>query len=263
MTGAPNKAELEAVCRLKYGAIGDYGWGPRMRREFGYYTPDDWYEALVAKLVTPKTRWLDVGCGRHLFPSNDQLAARLSETCEELVGLDPDPTINENPFVYRKVHAELEEFSDHHPYDLITLRMVAEHVKEPVSVARKLGELVAAKGVIVVYTVYRWSPVSIMAKLVPHRAHHVFKRLLWQSEEKDTFPVVYKLNTRSDLRSQMAAADLREDLFLYLDDCRTTARFRVTHFAELATRSLLRKLGFRYPELCLLATYVKNPVIRV
>jgi hypothetical protein len=65
-----DEASLLEVVRHKYGASGPTGWAPRLRSHFGYFTPDDIYEAAVASLVTPKTAWLDVGCGRDIFPSN-------------------------------------------------------------------------------------------------------------------------------------------------------------------------------------------------
>ncbi len=89
------KLELEEDYRLRHGDPATHGWGPRMRLRFGYFSPDVFYEALVAKFVTPNVAWLDVGCGRSIFPGNQQLAQILAERCALLVGLDPDDTIDE------------------------------------------------------------------------------------------------------------------------------------------------------------------------
>src|SRR4028119_1955916 len=62
--------QVSALSAIKYGNLEDAGWGPRLRDRMGYFTPDDWYEATVWNLVGPTTDWLDVGCGRDLFPSN-------------------------------------------------------------------------------------------------------------------------------------------------------------------------------------------------
>jgi hypothetical protein len=40
-----------------------------------------YYEAVVAKLVRPESQWLDVGCGRGVFPSNPRLAQTLAKRC--------------------------------------------------------------------------------------------------------------------------------------------------------------------------------------
>ena len=91
----PDEATVRQIFHLKYGREQDLGWGPRLRRSFGYYNPDDWYEALLASLVCGGMHWLDVGCGRDLFPSNRALASELSQRAGRLVGLDPDPTLDD------------------------------------------------------------------------------------------------------------------------------------------------------------------------
>jgi len=100
--GLPNKEELARLLRTKYPGP-NLGWGPRLRFKFGYCTPDDIYEAFIERLVNPSTTWLDVGCGRNIFPSNAALARTLADRCKLLVGVDPDATIEENRFVHRRV----------------------------------------------------------------------------------------------------------------------------------------------------------------
>jgi hypothetical protein len=119
-----------------------------------------------------------------------------------------------------------------------------------------LARLTAPGGRVVVYTVNRWSPVAVVAALVPFRFHHAVKRAVWRTEERDTFPVVYKMNTRRDLRDWFGRGGFRERSFARLDDCRTFARFRPLHLGELAARRLLGAVGgLSYPESCLLGVY--------
>ena len=96
---SPSKSELIAIFDTKYSRTAVMGWGPRMRRDFDYFTPDDQYEAIVAKLVGNGTWWADIGCGRDIFPSNPELAKTLSERSGFLFGVDPDPNIRDNPFI--------------------------------------------------------------------------------------------------------------------------------------------------------------------
>ena len=91
----PPAPTLAKIFRGKYGEPAALGWGPAMRQRFGYYTPDDHYEAAGCELVRPATRGLDVGCGRELFPSNRALAAELAQRGARLVGVDPDATLEE------------------------------------------------------------------------------------------------------------------------------------------------------------------------
>lgn len=251
---------LEEVFRLRYGAPGTTGWGPRLRYRVGYYTPDEYYEALVADIVTDGCSWLDVGCGRDLMPGNRALADALARRCKLLVGLDPDDTLEENPFVHQRVRATVQDYRPDRVFDVVTLRMVAEHIKDPESAAHALARLTGTGSKLVIYTVHQWSPAALAARVVPHRLHHPIKRVLWGTEEKDTFPVVYRMNTRRRLAGLLGRYDLSERLFWYLDDCRVSASFRQLHRLELSLWRGLRTVGLRYPESCLLGVYEKRSV---
>lgn len=252
---APSRDELEQLFLLKYGPVETTGWSPRRRHEFGYYSPDDYYEALVGKLVTPETRWLDVGSGRDIFPSNKPLALELSKRAAKLVGVDPSPNIHDNPFVHERAQALLQDFDYSGTFTLATLRMVAEHVTDPPALVAKLAQLVESKGYVVIYTINVWSPVSVISWATPMWFHHQAKRILWNTEERDTFPVAYKMNTRRALEGLFSRGGFREVHFQHLDDCRSFAGFSSLNYAELSLWKALNKLDVTYPENCLMGVY--------
>ena len=260
----PSELALRNVFRLKYGDPVSTGWGPRMRLRFNYFNPDDHYEALVESLVTPSTAWLDVGCGRQIFPSNQPLARELSKRCRLLVGLDPDRTIEENRFVHERVQAPLEEYEPgERRFDLVTARMVAEHVDEPQSFARSLARCLRPGGLAVIYTVDGKSPVPLVTRVVPFSLHHAFKRLVWAVERKDTFPTRFQMNSRGRLAKFMLEAGLEEVLFQRLDDCRIFSSFRVLLWFDLGLRTTLHAMGVGHPEGCLLGVYrLDHPAAR-
>jgi len=228
-----------------------------MRRRFAYYNPDDHYEAAVSDLVTEATRWLDVGCGRELFPSNRALAAELAGRCRRLVGVDPDPTLQENPFVHERVPLPFQAFDGAMGFDLVTLRMVAEHVTAPEPVARALARALAPGGLAVIYTVDASSPMPLLTRCAPMALRHVVKRWLWGTDARDTFPTAFKMNSRRRLATLLRAVGMHEVAFASLDDCRTFGRFRCLHWCELGLRAALNRIGLRYPERCLLGIYRK------
>jgi SAM-dependent methyltransferase len=248
-------ADLKEVFATRYGDGNGVGWGPRIRERFNYFTPDEYYEAMVNKLVTVNCEWLDVGCGRYVFPNNVNLARILSERCAFLAGVDPDLTIDENTFIHQRHKSSIENFRSDRAFDVVTLRMVAEHFVDPVRVVESLSQLTKPGGRVVVYTINRWSAVSIITWLTPFKLHHPIKSLLWGAEEKDTFPVMYRMNTRRALVRLFQRFGFREQYFVYLDDCRSLSRFRATQFCELYSWRIIRALGFRYPENCLLGIY--------
>lgn len=251
----PTRAELEEVFRLKFGDPKATGWLPALMHRWGYFTPDEHYEALLAKMVRPGQPWLDVGGGRDLFPHNRPLAAQLSERSGDVTGVDPDETLNENPFVHHKIQERIEKWNDSRSYPLVTLRMVAEHIAEPRQAVEALARLTAPGGHVVIYTINVYSPLSWASWLIPFRFHHRIKNILWQTEEQDTFPVVYKMNTRRRLRQIFEAEGFQERHFAYLSDCRTFARFRSLLRLELFFWRMMQSLGLVYPENCLLGVY--------
>ena len=107
----------------------------------------------------------------------------------------------------------------------------------------------------VIYTVNRRSPMPLLTTLAPMGLRHKVKRWLWNTDERDTFPTRFRMNTRRRLAGQLDAAGFDEVAFDYLDDCRTFARFRAMHWLELTGARVFRGIGLRYPENCLLGVY--------
>lgn len=254
----PTAQHISQVTALKYGDLATAGWGPRLRERFGYFTPDDWYEATVWNLVRPESDWLDVGCGRDIFPSNAAAARLLAERCHSLTGLDPSDNIDENPFLHHRAKCLLQDFQAPQPFDLVTLRMVVEHITAPQEAAAALGRLTRPGGHVVIYTVHKYSPVSLVSAVTPLSFHHRMKALLWEGEEKDTFPTAYRMNTRSRLAGLMREAGFAEASFRSLPDTRTTNRFRALNTLELGLWRTLRAVGLGYPENCLLGVYRRD-----
>lgn len=245
------------VLNFKYGT-GRRGWTPRLHDRFGYRSPDDWYEATLFHLIGPETDWLDVGCGRHVFPHNQDGARHLAATCRLLVGVDPSDNIRDNQVVHERAHCMLQDYRTDRRFDLVTMRMVAEHIEDPAAAVAALSRLIRPGGLAVIYTVTKFSPASLVAAVTPMPVHHVVKRILWGGSEEDTFPVVYRMNTRRELCALFNQGGFREESFAYLDDCRSLAQWWLPAAAELALWKTLRVVGLRYPEACLLGLYRKE-----
>lgn len=252
-------SDPQRLFEQKYGPAETRAWGPAMRWRWGYYNPDDRYEQQVARLVGPDTAWLDVGCGRHLFPSNRPLAEQLARTCRRLAGVDPDPTLAENPHVHERFSLAMDAFDGAEDFDLITLRMVAEHVEDPAAICAAIARSLRPGGICIIYTVHRFAPVPLLTRLIPMPLRHPLKRLLWGTARKDTFPTRFRLNCRSQLRRAMQSAGLAERSYELVDDCRTFAQFRIGQLLELSLWRCLKLLRLPFPERCILASYRKPP----
>lgn len=250
--------QLRATYDAKYSSEPGLGWGPKTRLKFGHFSPDEHYETVVAQLVTRDCNWLDVGCGREIFPSNPKLAAVLSSRARMVVGVDPDTNVHENPFLTKAHQGPIESYVESVKFDVVSFRMVAEHIENPQSVIGRVEDLVKPGGRVVIFTPNKWSPMSIMARLTSLEVHHFFKRLLWQTDERDTFPTQFKMNTKRDLNQLFNEAGFEAEYFQYLDDCRTFNRFRILNYMELCIWKALRSLRIRYPGTCLLGVFRKK-----
>jgi SAM-dependent methyltransferase len=257
-TELPTPAEMEELFLQKYGDPETTGWAPRNRRRFGYYLPADVYEATVARHVRMGCRWLDVGGGEAVFPTNAALARQLVSRCEKVTAVDPSENVRRNPFVTERVESGLEEYRPVEKFDLVTMRMVAEHVENPEAFARALAAVTETGGTVIILTVNRWSPVSIASGIVPFGLHHPIKRVFWGGEEHETFPVHYRMNTRAALTHVVCNAGFTLKTFARLDDLSVFGRFRILSYVELVARRGLALAGLPYPEQCLLAIFERN-----
>jgi hypothetical protein len=254
----PSRAELERLFIQKYGDPARVGWSPNQRFRFGYYRPADVYEATIAKLIHPGCAWIDVGGGHSIFPENPGLARSLISRCSHVVAVDPSDNVNRNEFVHERVQRTIEHYCSDRLFDVATLRMVAEHVEEPNMVVRALNRLLRLGGLAVLLTVNLRSPIATISRLTPFQLHHPIKKLIWGGEERDTFPVRYRMNTRRALRTVFAQHGFREREFAFLDDLSAFGRFRVLSRGELWAWKFLKTFGLRYPENCLLGVYEKQ-----
>ncbi len=253
-----SQSDLDSFYAEKYGSKPDLGRIPKLRKRFNYYTPEDYYELAVKKLVTPGCSWAEVGCGRFIFPSNFDLANELSNKAGFLFGVDSDDNIKDNPHLSDSFQGFIEDVKTDRKFDLITLRMVAEHIAEPEQALDGIDSIAKPGTHVVIYTPGKWALMSILARLTPMSVHHYFKKILWNAQERDTFPVQFKMNTRKKLDNLFVSRGYEESYFSHLDDCRIFTRFYAVYHLELTFRQILNKLNITHPENCILAIYKKK-----
>jgi SAM-dependent methyltransferase len=254
----PSLTELQTTFAERHNLPREIGWSPARRLKAGYFLPAEIYEATVAKHVFDGCAWVDVGGGHDLFPQHPDLAGRLASRCRSVVAIDPDPSVHDNRVATERYQCRLEEYTGDRRFHLATFRMVAEHIEDPGEVVRALRRLLLPGGITIVLTVNRWSPLSVVSRLVPFRLHHPVKRLFWGGDERDTFPVRYRMNTREALRRVFESEEFTETGFAYLDDLSTFGQMKWPNAVELALWSALRSARITYPENCLLGIYTSD-----
>jgi ubiquinone/menaquinone biosynthesis C-methylase UbiE len=209
----------------------------------------------MERLVDSRRRWLDVGCGRAPFPNNLALSADLAARCPHLVGVDPDENVHENSFVHQRFQLLLEHYSPSEQFDLISARMVVEHVTKPEEFVNSLARLAAPGAIVVIFTVNSRSASALLAQLTPMAVHHWAKWRLWRVDEGDTFPTVYKMNRQATLKRLMEAARFKEVMFEVLADASLAWRLPKLRRFELAAFRMMKACRIPYPESNLIAVF--------
>ena len=224
-------------------------------RRAGYCSPDAFYEGALLRLIGPNTRWLDAGCGASPCPFNPALAVHLSGVAKVFTGVDPGPNLAHNRYVHRAIAGDVTSMPNE-TFELVTMRMAAEHVAYPQATAAALHRLVAPGGVLLIFTVHAASPTALLGRLGPHRLHRTIMRLVFGGANRDVFPTYYRMNTLGRFQSLLTGFALRQAALL--DDCRMTIGFPRLHAAELMLWKVWRQTGLPYPECCILAEFIRN-----
>ncbi len=168
----PTQAESAAFHEKLFGDVRKHGWRVRLNARFGFHPPDFWYELVVNRLIGTETRWVDIGGGKAIFPNNPKLSQELSQRCRFLLGVDPSEHVLQNPFVHRGLVGTTESIPrEEAPFDVATMRMVAEHIEQPAALIESLRNILGENGLIVLLTPNRRSPNAVLASIIPNALH--------------------------------------------------------------------------------------------
>ncbi|MDG5748293.1 methyltransferase domain-containing protein [Qipengyuania sp. XHP0207] len=150
---------------------------------------------------------VDFGAGRGQWGDvQDSYAFRLQHMrgrVKEVIGLDVDEAVCENPFMDRKfviTPGEPLPLPDA-SVDLIYSYAVFEHVANPEFTASELDRILKPGGWICAWTPNARGYIAAIARMVPNRLHAKVLRKIGmvgnkpgQREDHDVFPTVYKMN---------------------------------------------------------------------
>jgi SAM-dependent methyltransferase len=204
------------------------------------------YLATLRGRLTPRTRWLDLGCGRRIVPDWLPLAAQrdaaLVASVGLAVGIDVDPdSLRDNAVLPARVRGDLhrQPFADD-SFDVVTANMVVEHVSDPVALLAEVRRVLAPGGSFIFHTPNLHHPPILLAALLPQWLKNAAARVLENRPGKDVFPTLYRLNTRRDIERVGAAAGLSVSDVGLVDSSTVTAMLGPLAAFELLFIRLLR-----------------------
>ena len=168
----------------------------------------------VNALLTPEMSVLDFGAGRGKWADVEQGyklgLTTLRGKCREVIGADMDDAIRENPLIDRAIVLKPLErlpFSDDY-FDLIVSWAVFEHIENPAFVSEELTRVLKPGGWLCAWTPSKWSYFAIAARIIPKRYHtRVIRWTSSKRQDKDVFPIAYKLNTLNAINRHFGQFD--------------------------------------------------------
>jgi 2-polyprenyl-3-methyl-5-hydroxy-6-metoxy-1,4-benzoquinol methylase len=171
------------------------------------------YASLVSEHMSPDTVWLDAGCGSRLLEEDmDLLENWLASHCKTIIGMDVSVTSNRNIKLLLQGSLYDLPFADN-SFDLITSRMVVEHLARPRHAFAEFARCLRPGGAVVVITPnllnYAILGNAIATKVLPEELRLRIVHASDSRADEDIFPVCYKANTMSRLVQSLKVSGLQ------------------------------------------------------
>lgn len=180
----------------------------------GYEDGVSLYARLVGQHITPRTRVLDAGCGR------GGVIELYWEEVRQAVGVDTDlASLTDHRCLTQLVQGSLAELPFPAAcFDLVVCSWVVEHLSRPDAVFKELARVLRPGGHLVLLAPNAWNYVTLVQRMVPGRFQRWLARRIYGRDEKDTFGLAYKANTRRALDGKLARAGLVNEEFHLVGD---------------------------------------------
>jgi len=187
-----------------------------------FYPPDRWdndgvFLNRIEACVRPGSAVLDLGAGGGVKFRYD-LKSKVAPD-GQVVGADFDPRVCDNPLLHRGVvlNGERLPFEDN-TFDVVFCRYVLEHVADPAMFLAEVLRVLKPGGSFLFLTPNKWHYVALASRCTPHAFHAWYNRKRGR-DETDTYPTVYRLNSRSAIRRHFRDAGFREDELVMRECC--------------------------------------------
>ena len=169
------------------------------------------YEEVLTKLVTPATRWVDVGCGHSVLPEWRPNRERLLVSRPaSIIGVDVD---REAALKHRSIKdirigsiyaLPLESNSA----DLVTANMVIEHLDQPARAFTEVERVLRTGGTFLIHTPNLLGYIAGTARLLPPAIRSWLAVRFEGRNEDDVYRTYYHCNTERAIRRAASESGL-------------------------------------------------------
>ena len=125
-----------------------------------------------------------------------------------VAGIDPERAVFDNPFLDEAAVFDVTTNVIPHPdirFDVVFADNVMEHVADPAAVFGEIRRVLKPGGRLLAKTPNKWHYMPILARVTPTWFHRYYNGLRGR-ESIDTFPTLYRVNTRADVERHAAAS---------------------------------------------------------
>lgn len=214
----------------------DAKWYPSFR--------DNWDDLLFREYILehlhPEATLLDVGAGAGIVKEMN-----FKGHCAEVVGIDLDPRVTDNPFVHIGIVADATNLPlENSRFDVVIADNVMEHIDDPDSTLAEIFRVLKPGGVLLFKTPNRFHYMPLIAQFTPHWFH------AWVNERRgretaDTFPTHYRLNSRGAVSSRARKSGFRVGEIRLVEGRPEYLRFSVfTYFLGFLYERLVNSFDF-------------------
>ncbi len=159
--------------------------------------------------------WFDAGGGYNTGLNKEDY--KLLKNIKLISSDRDEESLRKNKFADKLINCDLEKIPlKDNSVDIISLRMVAEHLENPEEVLKELSRILKIGGKLMIYTPNINNYLNFIAKHFPNFYKEKIKKKMWQMEEEDIYPGYYLLNRRDKIKSALKKYNLKEKKFYYI-----------------------------------------------
>lgn len=153
---------------------------------------DDLFRKMLLAKMKPSFSCLDYGAGRgNVQQMNFKGIAKF------VAGVDPDEELFKNQYLdeAKQLNTNNNIPYDDETFDLVYSDNVMEHIQNPKIVFQEIYRVLKPGGLFISKTPNKWHYMPIIARLTPIWFHKFYNQLRGR-QSFDTFPTLYKLNSK-------------------------------------------------------------------
>lgn len=168
----------------------DQKWYPQFQKNWD----DSLFREKILECLKPEFTVLDLGAGAGIVEQMNFRGMVL-----KMCGVDLDKRVTQNPMLDEGKLADAEKIPyDDNTFDVVFSDNVLEHLEQPDSVFKEVNRVLKPGGVYLFKTPNKWHYMPTISRITPHKFHQYVNRLRGRLES-DTFPTIYKANSKGDI----------------------------------------------------------------